>query len=423
MNTQQTKKAVNIDDTLLNSTQPQKNIILIIIVASLGYFVDIYDLIIFSIVRVKSLTDLGVPSDLIRSKGEFIINMQVGGLVIGGFLWGIIADKYGRLKVLFGSILIYSVGNICSGFVTDVTSYAIIRLITGIGLAGELGAGITLVSETMPKNKRGYGTMIVGGVGMLGTVAAFYTSSLFDWRIAYFVGGGMGLVLLLMRIGILEPKVFTNTKSRTVSKGDLQLLFKSKERFLRYIYCICLGITSYFVMGILLTQSPEIGKALGAPVPIIAGMGLMYHYIGVTIGEVFGGIFAQLTKSRKLTLTILYISALITTVIYLNKTGITQSQFNYLAFFMGIGAGYWATFVTVASEQFGTNLRATVTTTVPNIVRGCLIPITLIYNLLIPRFGILHSALILMIALTLISLFAVSQLKESFNKDLNYLEE
>ncbi|WP_239016293.1 MFS transporter [Sphingobacterium corticibacter] len=413
---------MNMDKVSSDSTVSQKNIVLIIVVASLGYFVDIYDLIIFSIVRVQSLSDLGVPSELIRSKGEFIINMQVAGLVLGGFLWGIIGDKFGRLKVLFGSIIIYSVGNILSGMVTDVPTYALIRFVTGVGLAGELGAGITLVSETMPKNKRGYGTMIVGGVGMMGTVAAFYASSLFDWRIAYYVGGGMGILLLFLRLGIFEPAMYSKT-SNHISKGSLKLLFGNKERVLRYIYCICLGITSYFVMGILMTQSPEIGAALGAEVPIIAGLGLVYHYIGVTIGEVFGGFFSQLTKSRKYTLVVLYLVALVATIKYLHTVGITQLQFNYLAFFMGIGVGYWATFVTVASEQFGTNLRATVTTTVPNIVRGCLIPITFVYNFLIPHFGMLNSALILMIVLTSISLFAVTQLKESFSKDLNFLEE
>ncbi|WP_443944477.1 MFS transporter [Pedobacter sp. AW1-32] len=419
-----TTKTLQTDAKIASdSFQSPKNLPLIILVASLGYFVDIYDLIIFSIVRVKSLTDLGVTGEQMRTQGEFVINMQVGGLFLGGFIWGIIGDKFGRLKVLFGSILIYSLANIASGFVHDVNSYAIVRFIAGLGLAGELGAGITLVSESMPKNKRGYGTMIVGGVGMLGTVAAFLTSDWFDWRTAYFVGGGLGLILLIMRVGILEPKLYSKTKDKGISRGDLKLIFTSKERFLRYLYCICLGITSYFVMGIMLTQSPEIGAALGSPITLIAGLGLMYHYIGVTIGEVLGGFFAQLTKSRRLTLVVLYICALITSVVYLNSEGITQTKFNYLAFFMGIGAGYWATFVTVSAEQFGTNLRATVTTTVPNIVRGCLIPITLIYNYLIPKFGIINSVLGIMVVLTIISLFAVSQLKESFNKDLNYIEE
>jgi putative MFS transporter len=400
-----------------------KNLWLIILVASLGYFVDIYDLVIFSIVRVESFKDIGIPESAMRTKGEFVINMQMAGLLIGGFIWGMIGDKYGRLKVLFGSILLYSLGNIANGFVQDINTYAIIRFIAGIGLAGELGAGITLVSESMGREKRGYGTMIVAGIGVLGAAAAFFVAKHFNWRNAYFVGGGMGLLLLLMRIGLFESGMFRNVSESNAPKGKFSMIFRKKERFLRYIYCLCIGLPLWFVVGILITQAPEFGKALGATDSLSAGKGIMFAYIGLSIGEVIAGFIAQMTKSRRLSILLFHIVSVVVVFIYLNSTGITPEKFSYLAFFMGLSVGYWASFVTVASEQFGTNLRATVTTTAPNFVRGALIPTTILFEFFVHRYNIITAAYIMMVLLTVIAIFAVSQLKESFNKDLNYIEE
>ena len=404
--------------------KPKKNVVLLVVVAALGYFVDIYDLIIFSIVRIQSFQDIGVPQELMRSKGEFVLNMQMGGLLLGGLIWGIIADKYGRIKVLFGSILLYSLANIYNGFVQDVNTYAIIRFISGIGLAGELGAGITLVSESMPKGKRGYGTMIVAGIGVLGAILAYYVSEWFDWRTAYFVGGGMGLLLLLMRVGTFESGLFAHTASQQhVEKGSLKLLFRSKERIVRYIYCLCIGLPIWFVVGVLVTQSPEIGKALGAPVILSAGKGVMFTYLGISIGDFLAGLLAQWLKSRRKVVLICQILIVLTSLAYLTSQGISEERFMWLAFLMGLGVGYWATFVTIAAEQFGTNLRATVATTAPNFVRGALIPSTILYGFLVNQFGIITAAILTLLLLTGIAVFALSQLKESFDKDLNYNEE
>ncbi|RZJ67790.1 MAG: MFS transporter [Flavobacterium sp.] len=400
----------------------KKNVVLIVLVASLGYFVDIYDLVIFSIVRIKSFQDIGVAEETMRLNGEYVINMQMAGLLIGGFIWGIIGDKYGRLKVLFGSILLYSLGNIANGFVTDINAYAIIRFIAGIGLAGELGAGITLVSETMHKDKRGYGTMIVAGVGVLGAAAAFYVAEHFDWRNAYFVGGGMGLLLLLMRVGIFESGMFQEASGKEVVKGRFTMIFQTKERLLRYIYCLCIGLPLWFVMGILITQAPEFGVALGATEPLSAGKGIMLAYIGLSVGEVIAGFIAQLTKSRRLSIFVFHAISIVVVFVYLSSDGITPVRFSYLAFFMGLSVGYWASFVTMASEQFGTNLRATVTTTAPNFVRGALIPTTLLFEFFVGRYNIITAAHIVMVVLTVIAIFSVWRLKESFGKDLNYVE-
>jgi putative MFS transporter len=405
------------------NTSSKKNLWLILLVASLGYFVDIYDLIIFSIVRIQSLKDIGVADEAIRQSGVYIINMQMAGLLIGGFIWGTLGDKYGRLRVLFGSILLYSIANIANGFVESVNAYAIIRFVAGIGLAGELGAGITLVSETMSKEKRGYGTMIVAGIGVLGAAAAFFVSDYFNWRSAYFTGGGMGLLLLLVRVGVLESGMFKKAAVAHVAKGNFLMLFATRERGLRYLYCICISLPIWFVMGILMTQSPEIGQALGATETLNAGKGIMLCYVGTCVGEIVAGFIAQWSKSRRLAMLVFHLLSLVVVFVYLGSTGITAGKFIVIAFLLGFSVGYWATFVTIASEQFGTNLRATATTTAPNFVRAALIPTTFLFEYLVGQYNIITAAQIVMVLLLVIALFALSQLKESFNKDLDYVEE
>lgn len=400
-----------------------KKVWLLVMIASLGYFVDIYDLIIFSIVRVQSFTAIGVPADEMRVKGEFVLNMQMGGLLLGGIVWGVIGDKFGRLKVLFGSILLYSLANIANGFVQNVFMYGIIRFIAGIGLAGELGAGITLVSESMHKSKRGYGTMLVAGVGVLGAILAYFVSEEFDWRTAYFVGGGMGLLLLLLRVGSFESGLFKEQDKSEVVRGDISMLFTNRNRFKRYINCLCIGLPIWFVVGVLVTQAPEIGKALGASETLSAGKGVMFTYIGISIGDVLAGIFAQILKSRKKVVFICQLIIIASSLWYLLSVVITPNKFLGLAFIMGLGVGYWATFVTISAEQFGTNLRATVATTAPNFVRGALIPSTMIYGLLVNSFGIVPAAVTMVLVLSGIAIYSLMQLEESFDKDLDYLEE
>jgi len=409
--------------TLKDKQAESKKVWLLVTIASLGYFVDIYDLIIFSIVRIQSFTDIGVPTGQMRVKGEFVLNMQMGGLLLGGIIWGIIGDKYGRLKVLFGSILLYSLANIANGFVGDVWQYGIIRFIAGIGLAGELGAGITLVSESMHKSKRGYGTMLVASVGVLGAILAYFVSEEFNWRTAYFVGGGMGLLLLLLRVGSFESGLFKEQDKKDVPKGDFRMLFTDKGRLKRYINCLCIGLPIWFVVGVLVTQAPEIGKALGASETLSAGKGVMFAYIGISIGDVLAGMFAQILKSRKKVVFICQLIIIGSSLWYLLSTGITANKFLVLAFVMGLGVGYWATFVTISAEQFGTNLRATVATTAPNFVRGALIPSTMVYGLLVDSFGIVPAAITMVLVLSGIAMYSLTQLEESFDKDLNYLEE
>lgn len=400
----------------------KRNITLIIIVAALGYFVDIYDLILFSVVRIKSLKELGVADDDLLSVGATIINSQMFGMLLGGLLWGILGDKKGRLSVLFGSIIVYSLANIANGFVTNVTAYTIIRFIAGIGLAGELGAGITLVTESMGKENRGYGTMIVAGVGLFGAVAAALIGGHYTWQTSYFIGGGMGLLLLFLRVGLAESGMFKEAKDSAVARGNILMLFNNFGRFKKYISCIFIGLPLWFVVGVLITFSPEFGKALGATGIIDAGKGIMYCYIGIAIGDVVAGFLCQMLRSRKKVMLIFLLLTGVAILIYLNAKGLSTETFIWLSLLLGFASGYWATFVTIASEQFGTNLRATVTTTVPNFVRGSVVAVTVSFQYLKGHLGILHGALVVGFVCIIIALLALSQLKETFSKDLDYIE-
>jgi putative MFS transporter len=402
-------------------TKLTRNTFFLVLVASLGYFVDIYDLMIFSIVRVKSLHDIGIADADILLKGVYVINMQMFGLLLGGILWGILGDKLGRIKVLFGSILLYSLANFANGMVHDINTYAIIRFIGGIGLAGELGAGVTLVSEALSKEKRGYGTMIISLVGLLGAVAAGVAGK-YDWRTAYYIGGALGTMLLLLRMRTFESGLYKNAAKTNISKGNIFILFTNRKRFLKYLSCILIGAPLWFVVGIIVTLSPEFAKALGTKETISAGTGIMCSYAGGAVGNVLAAMFAQVTRSRKLTMLTFLVLNAISVSIFLNTTGITNHQFILLCLLIGVTGGYLATLVTIAAEQFGTNIRATVTTTVPNFVRGTLIPINAAFSLLLLHFDMIRSGIILLVILTSIALFGLSRLKESFSKDLDYLE-
>jgi putative MFS transporter len=400
-----------------------KNVSLIVIVASLGYFVDIYDLILFSVIRVKSLKGLGVPDADLLDVGTMLINSQMFGMLIGGILWGILGDKRGRISVLFGSILLYSIANMANAFVTTIPAYAIVRFIAGVGLAGELGAGITLVTETMSRENRGYGTMIVAGVGLMGAVLAAVLGEHYAWETCYIIGGVMGLLLLGMRVGLVESGMFKNVQNDGISRGNILMLFNNAKRFKKYLNCILIGIPLWFVVGVLVTFSPEFGKELNATAPLSAGTGIMYCYIGIAIGDIVAGFLSQMWRSRKKVMLLFLIITAFSIMAYLNADGMTPQQFIWYALLLGFASGYWATFVTIASEQFGTNMRATVTTTVPNFVRGSLVAATLSFTALKGSIGIINSALTVGFVSLLIAVIALSQLKETFGKDLNYVEE
>lgn len=395
---------------------------MLVMVAALGYFVDVYDLILFGVIRNPSLRELGVPDDQLLAVGTSLFNWQMAGMLIGGIVWGVLGDKKGRKSVLFGSILLYSLANGINGFISDLTTYAVLRFIAGIGLAGELGAGITLVNETLPKEKRGYGTLIVAGFGASGAVfAALLPEWIPNWRVLYFIGGGLGLALLTLRIGTYESMMFERTEKASVSKGDFLSLFTRGDRFRKYLACILIGIPIWYVISVLVLSAPELVKALGVT-GVRPNLTIAYLYAGLSLGDIAVGLFSQWVRSRKKAIYLYLTISTVLVVFYLTSSGLSAQEFYWLCFALGFFAGYWAMFVTMSSEQFGTNLRATVTTTIPNFVRGAVIPISLVFKAFIPSLGLVGSALsvgLVCLALAFLSNWSVG---ETFGKDLDYVE-
>jgi len=399
-----------------------------VIVAALGYFVDIYDLLLFGIVRKGSLTDLGIVGEANRDAGEFLISMQMYGMLLGGILWGILGDKKGRLNVLFGSIITYSIANIANGMVHSLEAYAFWRFIAGVGLAGELGAGITLVTETLPKNKRGYGTMIVASVGLIGAIVAnLVYQTLQDWRICYYAGGVLGLLLLFLRVSVRESGMYKAIEQMPASKGKFLSLFTDGKRFVKYVRCILIGSSLWFVIGILITFSPEFAKYLnvqGAET-IEAGKAIAWCYAGLVVGDMTTGLLSQWLKSRKKVMVIFLSASLLMIFVYLHAEGVSTTTFYLLCLLLGFTNGYWVIFVTIAAEQFGTNIRATVTTTVPNFVRGSLPVILIGYQFFRDHTfsgQIIYAAMVMAGLLSIIAFIALWKMKETFSADLDYTE-
>ncbi len=395
-----------------------------VIVAALGYFVDIYDLLLFSITRIESLRSFGLSPEQITIEGESILIWQMAGLMIGGIVWGMMGDKKGRLSVLFGSIILYSLANIANGFVQNTEQIRLIRFIAGLGLAGELGAGITLVSELVVKEKRGIATSLVAGLGLTGAVAAFIIKENFEWRTCYFIGGGMGLLLLALRLSVFESGMFHEVRQMDVKRGNIWMLFNNRDRLKRYVLSILIGLPTWFVIGVLVSFSSEFGKWMNIKEKIDPGRAIMYAYSAIAIGDIFIGFVSQWLRSRKKALYLFYvITGIFILLFFTILWNGTAERMYWICAGLGFGTGFWAIFITMGAEQFGTNLRATAATTIPNMVRGMLAVFIL------PLFQMLRSvtdyytggwlaAVIIMVITVVAALF----LEETFNKDLNFVE-
>ncbi|MFN8309807.1 MAG: MFS transporter [Chitinophagales bacterium] len=399
-----------------------------VIVAALGYFVDIYDLLLFSIVRVPSLSSMGYSPAEIEKYGLLLINTQMTGMLLGGIFWGMLGDKKGRLSVLFGSIVLYSVANILNGFANDVTTYAIFRFIAGVGLAGELGAGITLVAESLPKEKRGYGTMLVASIGVSGAVFAGQTYRIMShlttdaWRNCYFLGGALGLALLILRIGVYESGIFQKVLETETPRGQFLKLFRDWPTFLKYVRCVLIGLPTWFAIGILVTFSPEFSQLLHIKGVIKGGDAIMYTYAGITAGDFLCGYLSQMLRSRKKAVFLFLALTALGFVFYFNADGFSARWFYAIMVFIGVGTGFWAVIITNAAEQFGTNIRATVATTVPNFIRGSLPLIALFYTMLQSHFTKLHAAALVGFVIIVLPMLALYFTEETFGKDLDYTE-
>ena len=397
-----------------------------VIVAALGYFVDIYDLLLFTIVKKPSMIGVGATDATILADSTSVINWQMVGLLLGGILWGVLGDKKGRLSVLFGSIILYSLANFVTGFVQTVDQYALCRFVAGVGLAGELGAGITLVSELLPKNKRGIGTSMVAGIGLSGAVVAYFTYQLTkDWRLCYEIGGGLGVLLLFLRISVAESGMFKEVKATNVKRGNFFMLINNGKRFKKYALAILIGLPTWYVIGILVNQSDRFGKAIFGSTTIDSGRSIMFAYAAIAIGDMFVGLVSQYFKSRKKALLLYYCLCIVALLLFFSSYNSSDQRMYGICAFLGFSTGFWAIFITMGAEQFGTNLRATAATTIPNMVRGALPLINMLFLDLFQKswgFTIIKSGIITGVVVMSITLVAFYFTEETFQKDLNYVE-
>ena len=396
---------------------------LTILVAALGYFVDVFDLQLFSMLRVTSLKSLGLPPDQITTIGAYLLNWQMVGMLLGGILWGVLGDKKGRVYVLFATILIYSLGNIANAFVTTVPAYAVARFFTGLGLAGEIGAGVTLASELLPKATRSYGSSMIVSVGVAGPLVAGFMADALDWRMCYIGGGILGLLLLALRMSVNESSLFGSVVKKTsVVRGSFFILFNTRKRFSKYICCIAIGLPVWFLVGVMVIFSPEIGAALNSDVPLKASASVVSCYIGLTIGGFLSGLISQIFKNRKIVMAAFITGAGLVSFSILFFNQIPAAAYYGLILIGGICIGYWTLFLTTTAEQFGTNLRATATASASNFVRASIIANTIIIGTLKANFGLIESVKIDGALCFLIAAIALWKLPESFGRDLDFNE-
>lgn len=397
-----------------------------VIVAALGYFVDIYDLLLFTIVKTQSMLDVGATKATMLVDSTRVINWQMLGLLLGGIIWGILGDKKGRLSVLFGSIILYSIANFITAFAQTVDQYAACRFAAGLGLAGELGAGITLVSELMPKNKRGIGTSMVAGIGLSGAVAAYFTYKFSgDWRLCYKIGAGLGIILLVLRISVAESGMFKQIKNKDIPKGNFFMFFNNAKRFKKYLVAILIGLPTWYVIGILVNQSDKFGKELYGSSTIDSGRSIMFAYAAIALGDIAVGFVCQFFKSRKKGLFLYYILTMICLVIFFSSYNNSDARMYAICAALGFSTGFWAIFITMGAEQFGTNLRATAATTIPNMVRGALPLINLLFLDVFQKnlhWPLIKSGIVTGVVVIVITLIAFYFTEETYHKDLNYLE-
>jgi putative MFS transporter len=396
---------------------------IVVLAAGLGFFIDTFDIFLFNVYRVSSLKELGLSGEALTRAGEYLLSMQMLGMMIGGVLSGVIADRKGRVSVLFGSIVLYSIANICNGFVQDVDTYAVIRFFAGMGLAGELGAGITLVGESMSIEKRGYGTILVATLGGLGAVTAGLAGDFLPWRSAFIAAGAMGFLLLLLRVKAMETSIFKATQASEHPRGSFLHLFRTRERTWRYIACIIMGIPIWYSVGLLITLSTELAAEHSIS-NLQAGLCFILFQCGVTVGDLSSGLLSQLLRSRKKVLLGFMLIAMLATALHFILLHLSMPIY-ISALLIGLGCGYLSVFVTATSEHFGTNLRVTVTATVTNFMRGAVTLLIPLRILLQDTFGltITTSLIVMGILVWLAALAATMLLPDTYGRDLQFVEE
>jgi MFS family permease len=398
-----------------------------VLVGALGFFVDIYDLLLFNIVRLSSFKELGVPDSKLKELGENIISWQMLGLTIGGLLWGVLGDKKGRKSVLFGSILLYSMATLANGLVQSPEQYRWLRFIAGLGLAGELGASITLTSELLPQSKRGIAAAIIATSGVFGTIAAYFVHewSGENWRLCYFIGGFMGLGLLFLRMGVLDSTLYQKSIQKEVPMGNLLMLINSQQRFFKYLKCILIGLPVWYVIGVIITFSDEFARNFGID-GFSQPKALMLQYTALVFGDMGAGFLSNRLQSRKKTLIIFYgIISFFLLLFFVLKGGGSATAMYAICMGLGVGSGISVVYITMSAEQFGTNQRATAAISVPNLVRGFLPLIILLFQWLrSPALlnNYVTAAWVTGVIVLLTGFISVLLTQETFHKDLDFIE-
>lgn len=393
-----------------------------LVVAALGNFVDVYDLVLFLVVKNQSLRDLGVLPEHVLESGAYILNCQMIGMLVGGLVWGVLGDRIGRTKVLFGSIFLYSVANILNSLIQTIDHYALLRFLAGVGLAGELGAGVTLVAELIPARLRGYGTTIIACVGLLGAIAAGLTGDILSWRMTYVVGGCLGLLLLALRVSVAESELFKAVQEQGGSVRDIARLFLSPDRVWRLIRCVVIGIPIWFIVGILLSNAKELSMALGVEGAPRSGTAIAICYTGLFFGDITGGVLSQYLKSRKRAVAVFLMLSSVLPILFLTREKLSLDDFYLYLLVLGFAAGYWVLVVTMAAEQFGTNIRATVTTSIPNFIRGSIVPVSAVFLWLKDSQGVIDAAMNVGIGVSVIAALGFFAMEETFSRDLDFVE-
>lgn len=398
----------------------------VVIVSGLGYLVDAYDMMIFSVVRTASLTDMGLSGDKLVEAGLQIMNLQMAGLLLGGLVWGMLGDKLGRMKVLFASIIMYSVANFGCGFAQGVADYGVWRFMAGFGLAGEAGAAITIVTESLPKTKRGLGVMLVVACAAMGPLLAGIVGELVEWRHAYMIGGVAGFALLFLRANVKESKVFEHVAhNKKVQRGNLLQFVTNWSLFKRYVCCVLVGVPVWYIIGIQTTLAPEFARSMGVVGAVAAGTALSFNFVGTIVGEILCATMAQVLQSRRQSLILWLLLTLGSVLGYYQLHDVTAQTFYFYCGFLGISIGYWVSLMAATAEQFGTNLRASATTSIPNFIRGSLIPMNMMFVYLHNKVGYSYeqTGLIIGGAVVAMALGALLFMPETFHNDMDFVEE
>jgi MFS transporter, putative metabolite:H+ symporter len=381
-----------------------------------GYFIDIFDLVLFSTLRISSFEELKITDPTYWTVVFF--NLQMTGILVGGIFWGKMADIKGRSWSFMGTILVFSIANIINGLTSSLTVYGICRFIAGFGLAGEMGSGIALICEKVPDEKRSLYLGFVSSLGCIGAVLSGWLGDIVYWRYLFIGSGFAGILLTLLRKNLLEPDLFRKTATLNIPRGQWKTLFQSPPDLIRFILLIFLGIPMWYIIGILWSFSTEMTSTIGLNI-FTSGQAILWGYVGVWMGDMLMPFVSQFLKSRIFTIQICLIMMLLGVIYLFQFQPHSLLSFQLTHIFLGFTIGYWAVYATLCGESFGTNIRALTSTSLPSLIRFSSIPMMIIY-----QYGRdeneLNIALGMGLTVLCISMITTYFIKDTFQKDIDF---